>query len=246
MKKQAILITAYKNFDYLCALTEKLVENFDVYVHIDKKSKEHKSIIEKLQFMGCYAISSYSINWGSFNHIRAVIKLMKKSSTKCYLYYHIITGEDVPTKSVSYFNAFFNDNDKIYIEYVNNSEWETRYKWYYPFYNINPRSRIYYQVLSPFSLGLQKKLKINRKRIGEFKEIYKGLFYSSLPHDAVKYTLEYIKKNRNFMYSLALTFIPEEFFFQTILLNSPLKDRVVNDCLRYSIWEEKMAVIRVI
>lgn len=76
MKNQAILITAYKNFDYLCSLAENLVDNFDVYIHIDKKSKERKSIIEKLQLMGCYAVSSYSINWGSFNHIRAVIKLM--------------------------------------------------------------------------------------------------------------------------------------------------------------------------
>lgn len=93
--------------------------------------------------------------------------------------------------------------------------------------------------VKPFFSGNTKKLKINRKKIGEFNEIYKGYFYSSLPHDAVKYTLEYIKTNRDFMHSLALTFIPEELFFQTILLNLPLKERVANDCLRYSIWKEK-------
>lgn len=48
MKNQAILITAYKNFDYLCSLAENLVDNFDVYIHIDKKSKERKSIIENI------------------------------------------------------------------------------------------------------------------------------------------------------------------------------------------------------
>ena len=239
MKKQAILLTAYKNFDYLYCLTAELVKNFDVYVHIDKKAKERKAVINKLQAMGCYACSSYSINWGSFNHVRAVIKLLEKSSVNGYSYYHIITGEDIPAKPISYFNDFFNDNDKIYIEYVKNSEWETRYKWYYPFRNINPRSRIYYQVLSPLSLGIQKKLRVNRKKIGEYDEIYKGLFYSSLPHNAVTYTLDYIRKNKKFMRSLALTFIPEEFFFQTILLNSPLHDKVANDCLRYAVWGEK-------
>ena len=30
--------------------------------------------------------------------------------------------------------------------------------------------------------------------------------------------------------------IPDELFFQTILLNSPLRDRIVNDNLRYMDW----------
>ena len=238
-KKQAILITAYKNFEYLYNLTEKLICNFDVYIHIDKKAHNRKFVIEKLQSIGCVAFSSYSINWGAYNHVRAIIKLLKISSMNDYSYYHIISGEDIPIKPFSYFIDFFNENNKIYIEYDRSEQWESRYKWYYPFVNMNARSLIYRKILNPISLCLQKALKVNRKRIGEFNQIYKGLAYCSLPYDAVSYMLNYIKCNKKFLFSLAQTYIPEEFFFQTIFLNSPLKERVAKKCLRYSVWEVK-------
>lgn len=39
MKNQAVLILAHKNLDQLIKLCERLTPYFNVYVHIDKKTK---------------------------------------------------------------------------------------------------------------------------------------------------------------------------------------------------------------
>lgn len=62
------------------------------------------------------------------------------------------------------------------------------------------------------------------------------LVYVSLYKDAVKEVLNYLKKDSGFLRSLRYCLIPEEFFFQTILLNSPLKNSIENENLRYMDW----------
>lgn len=45
------------------------------------------------------------------------------------------------------------------------------------------------------------------------------------------------KKNPNFLKRFNYTWGSDEFYFQSILLNSKFKDNCVNDCLRYIIWD---------
>lgn len=92
-----------------------------------------------------------------------------------------------------------------------------------------------YKILSNLqikSIIFQKKFKINRIKKLRFK-FYKGSNWFSLRHEAVEYILDnkkFIKKH--FKYS----FCADEIFLQTLLYNSTLRNKIINDDLRYIDW----------
>ncbi|MBW5378864.1 glycosyl transferase, partial [Brachyspira pilosicoli] len=61
----------------------------------------------------------------------------------------------------------------------------------------------------------------------------------NLTNNAIKYILEYIEKNPNFLKRFNYTWCGDEMFFQSILLNSEFKNDCINDNLRYIDWSEK-------
>jgi hypothetical protein len=88
-------------------------------------------------------------------------------------------------------------------------------------------------------LSLQIKLRIKRPFPVIFNnlKIYLGSTYWSLNKTALEYVLRYVSSNKEFANRFKYTFCPEEFFFQTILLNSPLVGTIVDDNLRYIDWK---------
>jgi hypothetical protein len=54
-----------------------------------------------------------------------------------------------------------------------------------------------------------------------------------LPKQLVNYTVQFVEKNPSVEKFYKHAFAPGEMFFQTVLLNSPFKDRIVNDNKRY-------------
>lgn len=58
---QAVLITAYHNFNQLDILTKLLSKKFEVFVHIDKKTKE--SFTASNEHIHVYSL--FHVNWGA-------------------------------------------------------------------------------------------------------------------------------------------------------------------------------------
>jgi hypothetical protein len=54
--------------------------------------------------------------------------------------------------------------------------------------------------------------------------------------DAVSFVHHYVRDHPEFASVFRRVFIPDELFFQTILVNSELRNRIVNDDLRYIRW----------
>lgn len=55
--------------------------------------------------------------------------------------------------------------------------------------------------------------------------------------EAVRYAADYKKHSKGFGHALKFCSIPEEFFFQTLFMNSKYADYVVKNHLRYTDWE---------
>ncbi len=53
-----------------------------------------------------YVYKTFLINWGSLNHLRAILFLMQKALKKEISYFHIISGADIPVKRLSEFSQF--------------------------------------------------------------------------------------------------------------------------------------------
>lgn len=247
-KKQAYLITAYKDFAAVYELASFLCKTDLVFIHVDKKSKEIGSdqIAKLNELPGCLAVSVYSIPWGGYAHVQAILHLMETAVSKEEVsYLHLLTGEDFPVMSPERLHEKFTDEEHIYLSYIAGEDFneavKKRYRYYNLFQNRNVKNPVLWQ-LQNITTGLQKLLGIRRKSLGEFERIYKGLVYISLPKEAAADLLQYVKTHPEYEKDLYRCQIPEEFFFHTLLLNEGFcrgkwKKMVVDRELRYMNWE---------
>src|SRR5690554_119970 len=107
--KQAILITAYKNIQQLKELVCFFdADYFNIYVHLDRKSKFTLKDIDLLREPQIKLITNrYKVNWGGFNHLKAYLYLCREAlKEEENFYFHLITGQDYPVKPLSYFLKF--------------------------------------------------------------------------------------------------------------------------------------------
>lgn len=245
---QAAIITSYKDFDQLSYLVDKLLSmEFKVFVHVDKKTfdKNNKQLIRLLNNSErVYLTSKFSINWGSINHLYAIIHLIKKAIEDNDVHFiHLISSQDYPIKSMDCFNSFFSsDNTNIYMTVTNQenfkNEIKSRYAQYYFFQQYDSRNEKI-RKMDDLSRKIQRKIGVNRQHFGCFDSIYKGMVWISAPRKVFNYVISFCNGNNSFFRFLYFCRIPEEFFFQTILLNSIYSENVISNNLRFTLWMEK-------
>jgi len=78
---------------------------------------------------------------------------------------------------------------------------------------------------------------IKRKFPRGFKP-FGGSSYWCLPRECIEYIYKLTTRNRAFVNFFKYVDVPDEIFFQTIILNSPLERMAVNDNLRYLEWND--------
>lgn len=106
-------MTVYKDVNQINRIIDIAPDNFDFYVHIDKKSDITSSKISKR----ANVYKEYSIYWGAVEHLKAFLLLMKKAfaSNIPYDFYHLITGQDFYAIPFSQFDSLL-QNGYIYMD----------------------------------------------------------------------------------------------------------------------------------
>lgn len=241
--KQAILITAYTQLEFLKVIIDFFDDDFDFFIHIDKKTK--KGDLSFLDRPNVKVYSKYRIQWGSEKHLRAIVFLMEKAcKAGDYSYYHLITGSDYPIKLLENFKSHFGtENKKNYMEWYElpRASWvmeggleRVKYYWFgNSLFDIRGKVGKYVYKL----LKVQRKLGVKRKFVKMFPKLYGGGGYWSLTNEAVSYLVKTIIDNKLLGY-MRHTHCAEEVFLHTLLLNTEQKFPIVNDSIRYSKWEE--------
>lgn len=176
---------------------------------------------------------------GGLNHLLAILDLVDLALQDPDInYIHIISEADIPVRKIEDFD-FFEDNNNIYmdctnIQQISNYKIKERYERGILFQDISQKD-YFKKIINILYKFCHKK----RLGIGEFEEqnIYKGLVYISAPSYVYKDVLNYVKEG-DFLIALKNVFIPEEFFFQTIIMNSKYEKNVINHNLRYDDWSQ--------
>jgi len=254
--KIAYIVLAHKLPEQLIRLVRKLNTPGSVFfIHVDKKA--HAEIYKRMteSLASCenvHFLERHAIYYGDYSHVRATLAGIRKLLVFQipFDYVILITGQDYPIKSNEQIETCLRDSgQKSYMEYFSlpdGDNWkddnggQDRINYWYLHWRgwelpLMKRIQSWVSIPDRTWSFLSKVLPLQRCLPGKFKG-YGGSAYWCLSRDCTEYVDEFTRRNRSFVKFFEHVGIPGEIFFQTILLNSPLRDRVVNDNLRYIVW----------
>lgn len=231
--KHAFLIIAHNEYPVLEVLLSMLDdERNDIYLHIDKRATELFQQIKKvkMQKAGFYLIENpIKVYWGDISQVQVEYLLFETAlSHGPYAYYHLLSGTDLPIKSQDYIHAFFQQNaGKEFVGFwqdaAHQRDLERKvFRYYFFTKRLKDKEHLLHGItalIRNLILAVQKISHYRRKQTFEFK---KGGNWISITENAVKYLLQYkeIVLNR-----MKYTLCADEIFIQTILWNSPFRER---------------------
>lgn len=244
--RHAYLIIAHNNFKVL----EKLIraiddERNDIYIHIDKKTKDisidHlKNLAKKANSINVY--QKINTNWGGYSLPKVELFLLSKATKERHAYYHLLSGADFPLKSQDMIHDFFlQNNGKEFVQVCDvYKDWTNRIKYYWFFQetvgrynseNLKLKQKLARRVQKVL-LNIQKK--INVDRIHNQFAVYSGSQWFSITHEAALYVID----NENFIkHHFRYSNCSDELFLPILIGNSKFNDKTAsNNNLRHIDW----------
>lgn len=247
--KHAFLITAYTDAQQLIDLVHALNSaDSSFYIHLDAKSTLlNTSELDPLKMMtNVYFIRKpLRVHWGGFSHFRAILLLLQEAlSGSAADYFHLLSGQCFPTRSYHDFSAFFERNagrEFITAAPIEQMNWTggsmNRLQLYHLNDWFNIRMRFWKRINGRF-LQLQRKLGVKRKLPLPVKQYYGGGTWWSVSRAAALHVVQALAVP-GILASLRYTHCAEEIVFHTLLANSPLKENIANEDLRYVDWSTR-------
>ena len=173
------------------------------------------------------------------------VDLLKAAVKEKYDYYHLITGVDLPLKSNEEIANFFESHrEKEFVDFDKNDNLTK--KFYSRFERFHFRKRRFFKnkLLKFFFFSLEAIGELlgfvigaffgkRHKRFSRNATFMKGSAYFDITHDLADYIVnqeQLIKKL--YCYSICC----DEVFLQTIVYNSPFKEKVTDINTRYIDW----------
>ncbi len=216
-------------------LLEKLLkaldhEDNDFIIHLDSKASLNPKEVEKAISKGrAYFTQRLSVTWGHFNMVKAEYLLLEKAlEIGDHDYYHFISGQDFPLKSVEDINEFFAQNKpKEFIQFssadfsreqyvrravVKHTFLEkcgrTKNKWYYLYFILTSAQKVFYKIFKP-KWSAEKYLC--------------GSQFFSITQEFAEYIID-CKQQIFEQFDNSLN--ADEAFMQTLIYNSPFRENL--------------------
>ncbi len=243
--KLAVLILAHKNPQQLQRLVDHLLLNdCSVFIHIDQKTKtEFNGFIKRNENRAeLYICSEYKVYWGSYNQILATISLLRTAVQKIQFdYVHLISGQDLPVKPLKDFKEFLKARaplsflafDRLPDEKFAGRGGLERVQLWWLTDSEGMMSRFFDKVNIVIH-GLQRSLNFKRRWS---LPLFAGANWFTIHKVAADFIVLFLRENPAFLRKFKRSRLADEIVIQTIMLNSQLKDKVINDHLRFIDWQ---------
>lgn len=226
MNKQALMIMVhdYSNLSILKKQLEILdSEYFDIFIHIDKKSKTKIEDIEKCKKSKLHIYKEIKVYWGHDSQVKCHLFLIKEvlNQKEKYDYLHLISGTDLPLKKPKEIHAYFNRHyGKEFIHFQNKNFPEYKECWvkYYSLIRFKSYDDSIPKRIDEFLRRLQIILKIDRIKKFDFK-VYTGTCWFSITDEFAKFVIT----KEKILEKLKYTVCTDEIFIQTVCCNSIFK-----------------------
>lgn len=250
----ACIISAYRLPDMLVRLVRCLeAPGWCTYIHVDARTTDdvyramqdplaHREDVTFLPRHACY--------WGDFGHVRATLAGLRTliETERPFDYVVLLTGQDYPLKSSAVIaETLARAGGRIFMRAmpIPNEHWTDggSYRYENRFYHI--RGREFSFPGAPFP---NTRLNGAWSRLSRVLHLYRsfprglqpfgGSSYWMMPADAARYVDERARTDPGLIRFFRHVRIPDEIFFQTLIMNSPFRKRLADGDLRYVDWRE--------
>lgn len=208
--KHAIMVIGFGNDASVLQKTISILDDKDIdfFIHWDIRYKE--PILNSKKSKIIFIKNRVKAKWGSYMLIKATLNLMKDVTKhkKKYDYVHLISCNDLPLMTASYFKNHFKREVYIGFQHPMTKKLIERINFYYP-NNVDYRKHAMFRRLL---ILLNRLFRVNRLNDSDISELKKGSEWFSVKY---KYILEILNSNKlnEFTYCLC----GDEMFVQTIL-----------------------------
>jgi len=253
----AYLILTHSQPDRTSCLAQTLASpDNDVYVHVDAKadiskwencdvSKKNITLIKER--VGCC--------WGHFSLVKASLNLLRQAfqSGRQYDYYILLSGQDYPIKSKAYIANFLDQHQgQDFIEYFTLPSERLREK-QGGLYRINRFHQISENCHKEFPPYSKKRLfnklfnkwaevySSKKRRMPLDMQPYAGSQWWMLTNKTIGILLGFLEKNPSVEKFFENVWIPDEIFFQTVLMHLQKEHglSIINNNYRYTDWDDR-------
>lgn len=242
----AILIICHKNPKQVNLLINALQDSdFDFYVHPDKKTNIEKELIAKPNVFIVPKEQQVNVQWAQISMVDATLELLKHALIKKYDYYLLLSGQDLPIRSVFKIKTKLSENPKTnYIHFspsyqqggVKNN-FDKRNDIYYPQAIIGKKlwQRITRRIYVELTGGYHRTFKWF-KRQHQYK-FYFGSQWWCLNRETIEWMMGYLQKHDEFYHYYVNCTCSDESFFQTLFMMSPFANNR-KSYLHYVDWPD--------
>jgi hypothetical protein len=251
----AYIILAHKLPGQVVRLVKKLNTSTATFlIHVDRKAPEdtYKKITEALaSFENVHFLQRCAIYYGDYGHVRATLAGIRRlvELRTPFDYVILITGQDYPIKSNEQIETFLRGSgQRSFMEFfpLPDERWGDenggldRVNYWHLHWRgrelpLMKRVRSLLRIPEQTWSSITKVFPFQRQPPIDLKW-FGGSSYWCLTKECIDYVDELTKGNKGLVKFFEHIGIPGEIFFQTLLLNSPFKDQVINDSLRYIVW----------
>jgi hypothetical protein len=233
----AYIVSAYKLPGQLDRLLHRLSGPGVAFaVHVDRRTSRgaYEEMVARTRDLDVTFLSRHVSHWASFGHVRATLKGLDHfvGEGKPFDYAVLLTGQDYPLRSPAAIGEFLGSaGRRSFMSY--------RYLPFPPWGKRGGLERIENWHVTKYrrlhlALPLRRRLPLGLRPWG-------GSAYWCLERDVVQYVHEFVRAHPEYVAFFEHVYVPDELFFQTIVLNSSLRNSVENEDLRYLDWTRRPA-----
>lgn len=258
-KQFAYIILAHREPKQLAQLIQVLQHEDDhFFVHIDSKVslEPFHAEIGKLRIPNIHFVNKRENGqWGGFGIVQATLNAIEEIilSKINFCHVHLLSGQDYPIKKQNEIRDFFLANvGKDFIEYeafpvkhLDGGGWHRlkHYSWTiggkrYTFLpkDCNPSFNFKGKLLNGLLWSVE--LILPKRQIPYALKAYYGSQWWSLSGKTVGDLVKFIKRNPEYIKFHERSLLPDEMFFQTLVMYFYHEEKPVNDNKRFILWEE--------
>ena len=220
--RHAFLIIAHNELKILNILLTMLDDSRnDIYLHLDKKWRLSILDLYHPQKANLFFYKKrMDVRWGDISSIKLEFRLFRMAFEKGpYLYYHLLSGTDLPIKSQDYIHEFFQKNyGKEFVGFAQGEDnridcFNKVMKFHLFSRHLHNSSKLLVNIRTKLENILNKHL--TRNSSIPFK---KGTNWVSITNECCQYILS---KEKKILKRFKFTICGDEIFLQTLVYNSP-------------------------